>query len=159
MDLLPAYTHINDIISRKISEINYNRPWIDDSNYWQWQDDADMIIEVLRELEHEIFMTREIFPKSKKYKIIWQDASDLLSYELEDDNWEKIYADIFTGSSIPFPEFDALSEEFYTDTNWRLIHNGYAEALKSLVWMEIIGRPRAHKYFLMEWTLCENTKI
>lgn len=150
MEVLQAYNHVNWIISRKIFEVNQNRPWIDDSNYLQWQEDADMIIEVLRELEHEILMTRDILPKAKKYKIIWQDPSDLLSFELQDDKWEKIFADIFTGSTIPFPEFDALDDEFYEDNNWKLIHKAYAESLKSLVWMEIIGRPRAYKYFLME---------
>lgn len=91
MDLLPAYTHINGIISRKIFEVNQNRPWVDDSNYWQWQDDADMIIEVLRELEHEILMTREIFPKPRNFEILEQSYIDERRFSLKDiETWEII---------------------------------------------------------------------
>lgn len=161
MDLLPAYTHINGIISRKIFEVNQNRPWVDDSNYWQWQDDADMIIEVLRELEHEILMTREIFPKPRNFEILEQSYIDERRFSLKDiETWEIIEnVDFLTWWDIEWNEFTKEEEiDIQKECIWDWIRHNWCEChfhkwLRMFEWETIEWRISPASYYLNDCKL------
>ena len=164
MDTLKAYNHVNWLISRKIFEINQNRPWVDDSNYQQWQDDASMIIEVLRELEHEILITREIFPKVRKYEILEQSDRDERSFSLKEiETWEIIEnVDILTSWDIDWNEFTKEEElEIQKECIWDWIRHNWCEChfhkwLRMFEWEIIEGITSPATFYLTDCKLCEN---
>ena len=163
MQTLQAYDHINWIISKKIFEINQNRPWIDDSNFQQWQEDADMIIEVLRELEHEILLTRDIFPKSRKFEILEQSDADDRMFSLKDtESWEIIEkVDIFTWWDIEWNEFTKEEEiEIQKECIWDWIRHNWCEChfhkwLRMFEWEFIEWRITPASFYLTNCKLCD----